>query len=403
VTNQITATAIVVDKRDRKSWRPVRFGDIVREVNKSERDPIARGPSRSLGLEHLDPEVLRVSRWGSVADGTSFTRTFSAGQVLFGKRRAYQRKVAVPNFDGVCSGDILVLEPTSDELSGRLLPFVIQSEPFFRHALSTSAGSLSPRTKFSSLANFGFLLPPREIQDAIAELLWSVETFMERLNDLVDSIQALQRCIVIGELRGRADAKLASLAELLVKSPESGHSAVPSPTPTGHFVLSLGALSKNGYVSGNLKPVRRTGPVQATVLRSGDFLVSRSNTAELVGLVGIFNEGRADVSFPDTIMRLHLDETRIDKEFLELVMLSPIGRLHMRRVCAGTSASMKKINRSTLGKLTFPCPDVTTQRSIVEKARSVDQHIQVVKNRTWSTHDLKLFLLRNVIVEVNGV
>lgn len=51
-----------------------------------------------------------------MADGVTFTSVFKLGQVLFGKRRACQRKVAVADFAGVCSGDIYVLESRDADL-----------------------------------------------------------------------------------------------------------------------------------------------------------------------------------------------------------------------------------------------------------------------------------------------
>jgi type I restriction enzyme S subunit len=94
------------------------FGDLVQNVTKAEISPAAAGIERFIGLEHLEPGSLHVREWGNVADGTTFTRVCRPGQVLFGKRRAYQRKVAVAEFDAVVSGDIYVLAPKND----RLLP-----------------------------------------------------------------------------------------------------------------------------------------------------------------------------------------------------------------------------------------------------------------------------------------
>ncbi len=158
----------------REGWRMVRFGDVVRNVDISERDPLANGIERYIGLDHIDPESLHIKRWGLIEEGTSFTRKFVKGQVLFGKRRAYQRKVAIAEFDGICSGDILVFEAT-DELLPELLPFIVQSEGFYDYALSTSAGSLSPRTKWKDLAVYEFVLPPKDEQRRIADLLWAAE------------------------------------------------------------------------------------------------------------------------------------------------------------------------------------------------------------------------------------
>ncbi|MBA4416478.1 MAG: hypothetical protein C0392_01000 [Syntrophus sp. (in: bacteria)] len=80
---------------DHSKWQGVKFGDVVANVNETERDPNAVGIERFIGLEHLEPGSLHIRTWGNVADGTTFTRRCKPGQVLFGKRRAYQRKVAV--------------------------------------------------------------------------------------------------------------------------------------------------------------------------------------------------------------------------------------------------------------------------------------------------------------------
>lgn len=82
-------------------------------------------------------------------------------------------------FEAVVSGDIYVLAPKDDRLLPELLPFLCLSERFFQHAVGTSAGSLSPRTNWSSLASFEFDLPPRDQQRRIAEILWAVDAVVE--------------------------------------------------------------------------------------------------------------------------------------------------------------------------------------------------------------------------------
>jgi len=175
----------------KKGWTRVAFGDVVRLCRERSRDPERDEIDRYVGLEHLEPGDLKLRRWGNVADGTTFTSVFHAGQVLFGKRRAYQRKVAVADFDGVCSGDIYVLEPKNEHLLPELLPFICQTDGFFEHAVGTSAGSLSPRTNWDSLASYDFPLPPLEEQRRIVEMLKALEDVInvyfnltEKLNDL---------------------------------------------------------------------------------------------------------------------------------------------------------------------------------------------------------------------------
>ena len=177
-------------------WRMVRFGDVVSNADINERDPLTSGLERYVGLEHLDPASLHIQRWGLIEEGTSFTRTFVAGQVLFGKRRAYQRKVAVADFDGICSSDILVFE-AKDDLLPELLPFIVQSDPFYEYALNTSAGSLSPRTKWKDLAEYEFALPPKDEQRRIADILWAADEAIGHFNDSFLAQKTLKEILMV--------------------------------------------------------------------------------------------------------------------------------------------------------------------------------------------------------------
>jgi len=166
-------------------WTRVAFDDVVQLSRERSNDPEGDGFERYVGLEHLEPGDLKIRSWGSVADGTTFTNVFRAGQVLFGKRRAYQRKVALADFDGVCSGDIYVLQPKNDCLIPELLPFICQTDRFLEHAVGTSAGSLSPRTNWENLASYEFNLPPREEQLRFAEAFACLDAYSEHLRTLL--------------------------------------------------------------------------------------------------------------------------------------------------------------------------------------------------------------------------
>lgn len=175
-------------------WRRVKFGDVVRLSKARSQNPLADGFERYLGLEHLEPGDLRIRSWGNVADGVTFTNVFKPGQVLFGKRRAYQRKVAVADFAGVCSGDIYVLESKdAGVMLPELLPFICQTDAFFEHAVGTSAGSLSPRTNWTSLADFDFSLPPIDDQERILDAMLAQESVVQATYEALASQRKLKR------------------------------------------------------------------------------------------------------------------------------------------------------------------------------------------------------------------
>ncbi len=190
-------------------WKLVKLGDVVCNANLVERDPVGNGIEQIVGLEHLDPENLHIRRWNSSEDATSFSRKFVPGQTLFGKRRAYQRKVAYAEFEGICSGDILTFE-TKDRntLLPELLPFICQSEAFFDYALGTSAGSLSPRTSWTALSDFEFPLPPLEEQKRIAEILWAADNAFEYNISLKQTAQKLYLATIAHRLFDKANKEV---------------------------------------------------------------------------------------------------------------------------------------------------------------------------------------------------
>jgi type I restriction enzyme M protein len=366
----------------RGEWKPLSFGAFADSV--AERVEPADAPEEVyVGLDDLDPGSLHIQRWGKGSDVIGTKLRFRKGDIIFGRRRAYQRKLAVAEMDGICSAHAMVVRAKPDIALVEFLPFLMVSDTFMKRAVEISVGSLSPTINWTTLKLEEFVLPPTDQQQRIADILWAVDENERRVIDVVANAQRLLGAELEEELGRLFSASSRPLCDLLLGSPESGNSAPPSPTDTGHFVLSLAALSRTGYVRGNLKPIPATKAMVDCRLSAGDFLVSRSNTQELVGLVGIFDEDRSDVSFPDTMMRLPVDEKKISKQFLEAVLLSRRGRLHMMRSAAGTSGSMKKINRRTLGSCLVPVPSLKVQERLLGKLRDLRGAV----NRAAASHD----------------
>lgn len=145
----------------------VKLGDVAQEYKATVKDssnlPI-------VGLEHLTPGEIALERWDEGTENT-FTKGFKKGQMLFGRRRAYLKKAAVAPFDGVCSGDITVIEAIPGKILPELLPFIIQNDLLFDYAVGKSAGSLSPRVKWVDLKDYEFELPEIEKQTSLVDLL----------------------------------------------------------------------------------------------------------------------------------------------------------------------------------------------------------------------------------------
>ncbi len=141
-------------------------------------------------MEHIDSENIHLIRSGVLEETTTFSKKFAIGDVLFGRRRAYLKKVALATFEGICSGDITVFRAKKNLLP-ELLPFIVNNEKFFDYAVKHSAGGLSPRVKFKDLANYEFLLPPKDQQAQLAELLWAMDEVIESERDVLEKMKTI--------------------------------------------------------------------------------------------------------------------------------------------------------------------------------------------------------------------
>lgn len=182
-------------KIDKTNWKKVNFGDVVFEPKESVKDPVGEGVEHVVGLEHIDSGDMYLRRSESIEKSTTFTKKFTKGDVLFGCRRAYLKKAAKANFEGICSGDIIVMR-AKKELLPELLPFLVSNDIYFDYAITHSAGGLSPRVKFKDLSKYEFYLPPENKQKNISELLQSVENTLQKNVKLLDSARTYKESVI---------------------------------------------------------------------------------------------------------------------------------------------------------------------------------------------------------------
>ena len=185
-----------------------RFDQIA--INSTEKKkPIEEDRFTYLGLEHLDSGSLKVTRFGSEVAPIGEKLVMHKGDVLFGKRRAYQKKVAIAPFDGIFSAHGMVLRPKEDVIDKDFFPLFISSDYFLDAAIKISVGSLSPTINWRDLKELEFELPDMDTQRKLAEVLWSINDTMEaykRLISATDELVKSQFIVMFGEPKNSPDA-----------------------------------------------------------------------------------------------------------------------------------------------------------------------------------------------------
>lgn len=191
VNGLVSTEPVFGDLLNSKNCTPITIGAIA-ECDKKYPEH-EKEVERFVGLENIESENFQLQGFGLVANGTTFTKRFAKEDVLFGKRRAYLKKVAVADFDGICSGDILVIRAKAKKMLQGLLPYYISAEAFINHAVSTSAGSLSPRTKWKDLETFEVSIPDLKTQEKILEVLNQFETTLKQLKQQKATLKLLKQ------------------------------------------------------------------------------------------------------------------------------------------------------------------------------------------------------------------
>lgn len=181
-----------------EGWQMVKFGDIAHHISKRV-EPSETDLEIYVGLEHLDPDSLKIKRHGVPSDVDGQKLLVKKGQIIFGKRRAYQRKVAVADWDCICSAHAMVLEANPKNVIPEFLPFFMQSDVFMERAVAVSEGSLSPTIKWKVLAEQEFPFPSFDIQKNLLKLLLHIEDLNGKLHALAE-----KRFILLERLRGKS-------------------------------------------------------------------------------------------------------------------------------------------------------------------------------------------------------
>jgi type I restriction enzyme S subunit len=381
-------------------WTRVALGDVVKLNKERAQDPLAEGFSRYVGLEHLEPGDLKIRRWGHVADGTTFTNVFRPGQVLFAKRRAYQRKVAVAEFSGVCSGDIYVLTPKDDRLLQEILPFICQTDRFFDHALGTSAGSLSPRTNWKSLAGYEFALPPHDEQRRIAITLMAVDLALDRLRSVGTSAARLLRSVVDNvAVLAKEAGSLIPLQDLVEDDRPITYGILK---PGSDFDGGVPVIKVRDYPDGYIlqEGLLRTDPkidkeYSRSRLRKDDLLISIRGTVGRLAFVPASLDG-ANITQDTARISIGYEHNR---QYVHAMLRSTLVQTQI--AASITGLAVQGINIGELRRIRIPIVERERQQELVSEVIAIRDSIRAEQDRRDALRLVRSTMLR-WIQEGNG-
>jgi type I restriction enzyme M protein len=370
---------------DRSKWSRFQFGDIA-ECAREMGQPEPADAQLYIGLEHLDSGSLHVRRWGSDADLKGQKLKMRRGDILFAKRNAYLRRVAIAPHDGYFSAHGMILRARSDKVLPEFLPFLMMSDRFMNRAVEISVGSLSPTINWSTLKLEEFDLPPLDQQRRLAEILWAVDDAQTKWQEVAHqhakSLYAFASSVTLRGLAsdrtqdtpiGAIPAKWRCLRVDDVTESSAYGPRFPGSSYAADgnaFQVRTTDYDRLGGINFSQVPAARLEEkvVSTHRLRDGDFLLSRSG--EYAGLTAVFREpddGRAYI--PGAFLIRYRFTEELDPDFLIALCDSEFGERYVKPLATGSA--QPNISGSAFSRLMIPVPPVSEQREILAELRKL--------------------------------
>lgn len=349
--------------------------DQIAENSTAKKKPEESDRNRYVGLEHLDPGTLEVTRWGAEVTPKGDKLLMKKGDVLFGRRRAYQKKVGIAPFDGIFSAHGMVLRPKADVVDPMFFPFFISSDIFLDEAIRVSVGSLSPTANWKDLRTLEFDLPSPGKQRELAGILSEAESlkgYYRKMLTTCDDVVKSQFVEMFGEPaenpKGWETSSLTSLGSckngMNFKSKESG---IELPC------LGVGDF-KDRSVINDVSEMGRINlddePAEGYFLKDGDIVFVRSNgNKELVGrCLAVYPHGEKAV-FSGFCIRLRVESDKVRIPYLIWALKQP----SMRQQMFGRGANVQNLNQKLMAKVDVPIPPLAEQDRFLALVSIVDK------------------------------
>lgn len=357
-----------------------RFDQIA--LNSTEKKkPVEEDRFTYLGLEHLDSGSLKVSRYGSEVAPIGEKLVMKKGDVLFGKRRAYQKKVAIAPFDGIFSAHGMVLRPKEDVVDKDFFPLFISSDYFLDAAIKISVGSLSPTINWRDLKELEFELPDLERQKCLASTLWAMNETMDSYKELITATDELVKSQFIEMFGEPADNskgwKTCKIKDVMSGKVSNGFFAKPKDyTENGNVgIICVGDVVNRKY--SQIKKLRRANATEKEIekfkAQYGDMLFCRSSLVkEGIGKASIVPQDVGDdVLFECHVIRVPLNIDEVLPEFMQALSITHYFRSQM--IGKSKTATMTTIGQKDIVSTDIFVPPMSLQRNFIEIAKQSDK------------------------------
>lgn len=390
-------TKIDLNNLDKSTWETFTFEEIASKISETV-DPSKTDLEIYIGLEHIDAEDIHIRRNGVPGDVKGGKLRCYPGDIIFGKRRAYQRKAAIVELESICSAHAFVLRANPKTIDLALFPFFLHSDQFMHRMIDISVGGLSPTINWGDLKHQEFLLPPKEQQAKLAELLWAMDEVIEKEKVVFESLRVSYQ-LEIEHSVPRNNSENWVLGNVIktrkgvtYKSDDYSNEINGIPLLNLKSIERGGGFNKEGikYYDGPYK--------EEHFAKNDDLIIACTDITREGRVVGyplhpsIYQDKR--MLFTMDLVAIEITESNLSRDYLYYVLKA--NWVHWILFAYSPGTTVLHLDLNGMKKIKFPKYNVDFQYNIVKKLKSFEDSISNVESKIKATQSLQKSLINQV-------
>ena len=363
-----------------------KFGDLVYNITEKA-TPVAGDEELYIGLEHLDSGSLRVTRWGSKVALKGDKLKMREGDILFGRRNTYLRRVAIAPHDGLFSAHGMIFRAKTERIDPDYLPFFLASDCFMEEAIRISVGSLSPTVNWKELKELEFTIPDLETQHKNAQTLLAANDLKEKYEELLavtDDLVKSQFIELFGDpVTNSQNLKAEPLSKHLSVTGGFAFRSTDFNTEKGIPVLRIGNINSGEFLPVNMVYWPYDESLSRYFCKPGDLVISLTGTVGKDDYANIcclgneyelyyLNQRNAKLTLKETVL----------PEYITVLLANNSVKAILTN--AGQGVRQANISNSDILNLVVPIPDIDRQNTFAKIVKQTDKSKYCKQNHVFS-------------------
>ena len=386
---------------NKEGWSRFRFDEIAQKISKTV-NPAETELERYIGLEHIDAEDIHIRRWGSPSDVKGGKLLCYPGDIIFGKRRAYQRKAAIVEEESICSAHAFVFRAIEEVILPEFLPFFLHSDSFMNRMVDISVGGLSPTINWGDLKHQEFLLPPKDQQAELAELLWAMNNAVEQNLELKNSLSNFFERMKNDSVTGKLFSNSKNWKDYVFGSLGNSFGGLSGKTKNDFgegkpFINYMNVFSNAVVNPSQFDKVRIGNNEKQNEIKFGDILFTGSSeTPEEVGMASVVLDYLSGYYLNSFCFGFRLNDFEILRpEYAKHLMRSAFVRQFMTRRAQGSTRF--NISKSVIKeKLKIVLPETNEQLEIAATLDSIESSIVLLDQKISESKTLHKSIINQI-------